>query len=231
MTDSHQFLGKGIYSVPEAANLTGLKPRQIRRWVTGYDRQTHSHLQHHEAVFRADYDCVGHRVSLSFLDLIEIMFVDSFRKHGVSWQSIRVAARKAASMLEFSHPFTKRVFFTDGTHILTRIAHTLHNAELLNLINDQYEMDHIVSPLLYNNLDFGDLDVAARWWPKGHEGGVVVDPARNMGKPTIADHNIPTAVLAQLFETTHSADEVADWYEIDAQSVLRAVDFETSLAA
>ena len=223
MAVTDRFLGKGIFSLPEAAALTGLSSAQIRRWITGY--------QHRDAVFAADFQRLNERVSLSFLDLVEVLFVDSFRKHGVSWSSIRTAAQKAAAMLEYSHPFAKRSFYTDGKYILTRIAEASGDPELLNLVDDQYEIDTLVFPLLYENLDFGDLDIAARWWPRGREAGVFVDPHHNMGRPTVATFNIPTAVLAQLFETVKSAQEVADWYEIDTGSVMQAVEFEASLAA
>jgi uncharacterized protein (DUF433 family) len=101
----------------------------------------------------------------------------------------------------------------------------------LNLIEVQYEFDAIVRPTLYENLDFGDLDVVSRWWPNGREAKVFVDPRYNMGKPTVADGNVATSVLEQLFRTTGSMREVAEWYEIDLNVVEAAVAFESSLAA
>lgn len=227
----HSYLGKGIYSVPEASRLTGIRSNQIRRWLTGYQRTTKSGTAVQPSIFRPDFGQLDGKLSLSFLDLIEIQFIHSFRRHGVSWRSIRTAATRAADLLQFGHPFAKRQFFTDGKSILARIADEAKEPDLLNLVNSNYEIDRLVSPFLYGNLEFGELDVANRWWPSGKQAGIVVDPARHLGKPIVERYNIPTAVLAASYHAAQSLEVVADWYEIDQESVKQAIDFEILQAA
>jgi uncharacterized protein (DUF433 family) len=231
MSDSYDYLGRGIYSIPEAAALTGISASQIRRWVLGYGQSTASDSLKHEALFTSDFPKLENAVSISFLDLIEVLFIRSFRKHGVPWRSIRTASVKAAKLLESPHPFARRAFHTDGKDILTRVAHESKDNELSNLVRDQYEMDDLVSPALYENIDFGELDLAKRWWPIGRDHGVVLDPALNLGKPVIAAYNIPTATLARLAKSAGDIQEVANWYEIDEDSVRAAVEYETTRAA
>lgn len=228
-----KYLGKGVYSIPEASHLTNIPTSQIRRWVRGYRLYRDSSSTWRSPVFTPDYGAIGDKFALSFLDLVEVQFIAWFRQQGVSWRAIRVAAANAAKLLEFGHPFAKRDFFTDGSGILARIAKSSGEQELVNLVSSQYEIDQLVYPLLYQNLDFGEgeMDVANRWWPQGRRAGIVVDPARNMGRPIVAQWNIPTAVLANLFENVGSVDRVADWYEIDVVAVRQAVEFEQRTAA
>lgn len=226
-----KYLGKGVYSIPEVSNLTGISTSHIRRWVRGYRLYRDSTVSWQSLVFAPDYQAIGEKFALSFLDLIEVQFIAWFRRHEVSWKAIRVAAENAAKLLEFGHPFAKRSFFTDGKGILARIGESSGEHELINLVSSQYEMDQLVCPLLYENLDFGEMDVANRWWPRGRSAGIVVDPARNMGKPVVAKWNIPTGVLASLFDNVGSIERVADWYEIDSEAVRQAVEFEHRSAA
>ena len=37
-SDGYKFIGKGLYSVPEAARLTNVPSARIRRWLSGYRR-------------------------------------------------------------------------------------------------------------------------------------------------------------------------------------------------
>ena len=60
---------------------------------------------------------------------------------------------------------------------------------------------------------------------------VVVDPRKNFGQPTISETGIPTRVLAETVRANGSVEGVARWYEISAQSVQEAMDYEQSLAA
>ena len=225
-----EYLGKGIYSIPEAARLTRLTSGQIRRWVRPRS-STAATSDRRPPIVAPDFEVIDSRLSLSFLDLIEVLFVKSFRSYGVSWKAIRTASQSASRLLDSNHPFAQRRFFTDGIDILTRIGEEQTERELMNLVRSQYEFDEIVAPLLYENLDFGELDLARRWWPGGRSRDIIVDPHLNLGKPVVARYNIPTSVLYQLYLSQSSSSKVADWYEIDEEAVVAAVDFEAGLAA
>lgn len=226
MKSSYNFLGRGIYTLTEAAVLSGISTTKISRWIRGYGHGTGAKTSRSEAIFTHDFQEISGRTALSFLDLIEIQFVDWFREHGVSWKSIRIAADRAAHILDSSHPFAKRRFFTDGKTILARITEEYREPDLIDLVRQQYEMDEIVSPVLYASLDFNGTDVAERWWPRGREQGIVVDPNLCFGKPTLERYGIPTRVLADSFRSVRSESEVADWFEIDVDAVRVALSFE-----
>jgi len=65
----------------------------------------------------------------------------------------------------------------------------------------------------------------------GEDRLVVVDPARNFGRPVIAPRGIPTEALADAARVTGSIREVSRWFEIPEAEIREAVDFETRLAA
>lgn len=231
MPATMEYIGQGVYTVSEASRLTGVDSRKIMRWLRGYEFHGRTRNGESLPVFRSDYGMVNGRVALSFLDMVEIRFVDAFRRHGVSWRAIRIASHKAAEMLHFDHPFSMRKFLTDGKTIVARIAREQNDIELIDLVTDQYEFDKIITPYLYEGLDFSGHDTATRWWPLGKRHSIVIDPERSFGKPILDKFNIPTATIAASFRANKSYTETAKWFEIDARSVREAVDFERKIAA
>src|SRR5207245_10786935 len=77
-------LGQGVYSVAEAARLTGLKPARIREWFRGRTRR-HSR----KPVFLGDYEPVDGDFAISFLDLIDVFVAGQLREHGVLLRTLR----------------------------------------------------------------------------------------------------------------------------------------------
>jgi len=201
------------------------------RWLRGYEYHNRTRSGASEPVFQSDYGTVNGKVALSFLDMVEIRFVDAFRRHGVSWRAIRIASHKAAEMLDFDHPFSMRKFLTDGKTIIARIAHEENDVELIDLVTDQFAFDKIITPYLYEGLDFSKHDTATRWWPLGKKHSIVIDPRRSFGKPILDKYNIPTSTIAASYKGNKSYSEIAKWFEIDQRTVKEAVDFERKLAA
>lgn len=226
MNAGYRYLGQGIYSISEAAVLSGVTASKISRWVRGYSYTRHAMDARSAAVFERDFEEISGKTALSFLDLVEVQFVDWFRSHGVSWKSIRIAADRASQLLKSTRPFAMRQFFTDGKTIFARITKSYEYSDLIDLVRRQYEINEILSPLLYARLDFNDADTANRWWPMGRDRGVVVDPQLSFGKPVVERFGIPTRVIAESYRTIGSEGEVADWFEIDIKAVRDALDFE-----
>ena len=81
------------------------------------------------------------------------------------------------------------------------------------------------------NIEFDSARIPLRWWPRGKNHQVALDPRRSFGKPIIFREGIPTQVLARSAKANDSIEEVARWFEIKSISVQEAVDFEHALAA
>ncbi len=225
------FIGKGIYSVGEASKLTGVSTQNIRRWLYGYYFTKDGTRLFHPPVLQNDYAPYENTYALSFLDLMEIRFVDQFRIYGVSLQTIRIAAQRAAGLVEHSHPFATKKFFTDKTTILAQIVDDTNEPELVDLAKRQYEIHDVVLPFLYEGIDFSEFDTADRWWPRGRGFEIVLDPHRSFGRPIVDGPGIPTEILAAAYHADGSIERVAKWYEIQPQDVRAAVEFELNLAA
>lgn len=226
---ANKYLGRGIYSVPDAARLLQVTSRNIRRWVLGY--QDYSTKASHPPVIVPDYEPIDSEPVLSFLDLIELRFVTAFRDYGVSLQEIRRASEIAAKLVDNQHPFATKRFYTDRKRILAEIIRDGTDLELLSLVKRQYEIRDVVLPVLHEGIDFSEFDLARRWWPMGKKAGVVVDPAKSFGRPIVSRSGVPTDVLAQAVAVQGSIHEVMLWYEVQEEDVRAAVEFENTFAA
>ncbi len=228
---STQLVGNGIYTIAEAARLIRVPPRRIRRWVLGYEYLRGGKQVRSPEVVSLDYDQIEESVALSFRDMIELRFVDAFRRRGVSWHAIRLASRRATELLATDHPFSTRAFRTDGKTILTELVAEERDPDLLDLVKNQYALRRILSRYLYQGIEFSPEDRAERWWPLGRKRRVVVDPRRKFGKPITSEEGVPTQVLYRAVLAEGSEVAVASWFEIDRRSVADAVAFEAGLAA
>lgn len=230
MTDSNTtYLNIGIYTVAEASKLTGVSKERIRRWIRGY----HSNLRgkDYSPLWKPQLPILESKVALGFLDLIEVKFVGAFLDRGVSWPMIHKVRERAAELYpDISHPFCTQQFFTDGQKIFTEVHRETGEASLLEIASDQHVFADITKPFL-KQLEFRDGTILERWWPLGIERHIVVDPKKNFGQPTVSQEGIATQVLAESVKANGSVEEVARWYEISAESVQDAVDYEGSLAA
>ena len=229
-TRAKSLLGLGIYTVPEAARLTQVAPKRIRRWVEGYSFQQHGETRASAPIWRRDIE--SDDAVLSFRDLLEVRFVDAFRRHGVSWKVIRIAAQHAAEIIQDPHPFSTKKFKTDGRSIFADIVHDTGKLGLLDLAKDQWELKAIVEPFLFEGVEFSKIGIEpVRWWPLGANRHVVIDPARSFGQPIVDPESIPTTILARAVKAEGSIEAVARWYLVSPKAVGDAVEFERQLLA
>jgi uncharacterized protein (DUF433 family) len=226
-----RLLNAGIYTIPEAARLTGVSSARIRRWLKGYHFKTKKERHHSNPVWTGQLDPLEGKLAVGFRDLIEIRFVAAFIKKGVSWKTMRDAHAAAQQKLEIEHPFCTNRFATDGRKVLLHEAREAGDDVLLDLTNNQQEFERIVAPFL-KELEFTNDAGLVRWWPLGITRTVVLDPARNFGQPIAAQAGVPTRVLAQSVKTNGGSLElVARWFEVAPHEVKDAVEFEQKLAA
>ena len=218
----------GIYTLAQAAALTGVSRSRIRRWLRGYRLPKRG--RNYRPLWQGQLEPIENKLALGFLDLIEIKFVEAFLERGVSWDMIHKARDKAAALFPGeSHPFCTRRFMTDGRDVFVQVLNEAGQPNLLELGHSQQVFSYVIDPFL-KELDFGNGDLLERWWPGGREHRVALDPKRNFGLPSLFDHGIPTSVLARSARRNSVAD-VARWYDIDVDAVNEAVEFERRLAA
>lgn len=223
-------VGIGLYTVPEAARLTRVPSQSIRRWIGGYTYRRAGNVRESPPVWSSQIPRTEGTVCLGFLDLLEIRFVNAFRRHGVSWSVIRLAAKRACDVFRQDHPFSRQRFKTDGRSIFAEIIEAEAETKLLDLVRSQYAFHKVVSPTLYASLDFSSHDEAIRWYPMWPKRQIVVDPQRAFGRPIVAREGVPAAALAKAVEVDGSTENIAKWYDVSKQSVEAAVAFERELS-
>jgi uncharacterized protein (DUF433 family) len=226
-----EYFGKGIYTLSTAAKIVGMNSQRMRRWIKGYTYYKNREYYASQPLFTTEFEYSPDDVIISFLDLAELLFINSFIHYGISLQKIRKAAIFSSKLLNTSHPFAVRKIFTDGKSIFAKIAQEEGDSSLIDLINKQFQFEKVVEPFLYECIDFNKYDHAERWWPLGKKEDIVLDPARNMGQPILNSCNIRTELISELYKSNHSIKEISEWYEIDEKAIETAIDFEKGLVA
>ncbi|HEX9670199.1 MAG TPA: hypothetical protein VGC93_12035 [Thermoanaerobaculia bacterium] len=229
MNNGHSLLGVGIYTVPEAARLTGVSAGRIRRWLRGYAFRSGNSIHESPRVWIPDLPVVGDTLALSFRDLMEVRFVDYFLEAGVTWKTLRNAAAHAAERVDSTHPFSTRLFKTNGYTIFHDYVEKSGERNLLEVITEQFAIPSAVEPYLYKGLEFSATEVV-RWFPLSPRKRIVIDPAIGFGQPTVTPEGVPTAILARAAKV-EPRDRVAKWYRVRKAAVADAVEYEEQLAA
>ena len=217
-------LGQGVYSVAEAARLTGLKPARIREWFRGRTRQ-HSR----KPVFLGDYEPVDGDFAISFLDLIDVFVAGQLRDHGVLLQTLRRVYERMKKDLGTPHPFCRRELLSDGKTVFTRNVDADGKEELFEALTGQGVFPDIILPFL-QRIDYDQVTTLAKRWQIADQ--VVIDPNICFGKPAVGKLGIATAILAAAYKANgEDAELVASWYDVHPDQILAAARFEEKLAA
>jgi uncharacterized protein (DUF433 family) len=143
---------------------------------------------------------------------------------------IPLAHAHAQKVLKLSHPFCTNKFKLAGRDIILEIAQNNAEPVLWNMARDQQEFGRITRPFL-KDLEILSGGLPERWWPRGQNHLVALDPRRSFGRPIIFREGVPTETLARSVRANGSIKEVARWFQISPESVREAVEFEQSLAA
>ena len=232
---NYQAIGRGVYDLAEAEQLTKVPKQRIKRWSVGYDYRYKGELRHTPAIIATTLPHENGTPILDFSDLLEVRFLNAFKEHGVSLKAIRIAAQHAKELLGRHHPFSTRIFKTGGQTILAEVVRETEgetaDKHLIDLVKNQYVFREIISPSLYAGFDFNELEEPFRWWPLGKGRRVVLDPQRAFGAPIVVESGVPTRILYNSMKAEQSLEFVADLYEVKRQEVIDAVEFEERLAA
>lgn len=230
--------GTGLYTPAEAASLLHEQPETVRRWAFGYRRNRAAGPTVHPPLIHTDLPELEGQRALTFVELVELLYIRAFHAAGASWNEIKEAATVAARLFTSEHPFALRQVYVDPGRVLYGGVRNPDGSESFVRLrgHGQHELPALVKPFL-DQLDFDLNDVASRWWPLGRNGGVVIDPAFSFGAPRVEEAGIRTRTLAQAYDAEHAAygektvEHVAWTYEISPSHVETALAFERWLAA
>src|SRR5712691_4388230 len=157
------FIGVGLYTVPQASRISSVSTGRIRRWLLGYTYETLSGPSASPPVVTSALPPLDGTLTLSFLDLQEIRFVDAFLEAGVLWKTLRLAHRKAQQAFG-PYPFSQGRFVTDGRLIFEDLAPGATHLDtlLIDVVTNQTAFKRWIWPYI-KNLAFANGQ-ASQWW-------------------------------------------------------------------
>lgn len=221
VTATNELVGVGIYEPSEAARLTGIPSRKLRRWLRGH-RISDSH---YEPLWTPQIEIDDECLYLGFRDLTEARVVAALIASGVPARKVRKAIEIARERYGFVRPLSTQRFRTDGRNIFLLTGEDGGDERLIDLLRDQYAIKRVIEPS-FKGLEFDEGGEPTRWRMTR---GVVLDPAYSFGQPIDEKTRVPTAVLATAAHTEGSVEAAARAYGVPIRSVKHAVEFERSL--
>jgi len=203
-------LGRGFYTVAEAARYTRVPQATVRAWF----KQRH--------LLAAHYADESKPIALDFLDLIDVYIVGRLRRMNVSLPTIRKAYEVLQEQLHTEHPFCHNNLATDGKRVFLDAARETGSKRLSDVIDGQFYF-RFVLPFLKRISYNRHTSLAEEW---RIERGIVINPLISSGEPVIQRTAIPADVIARAYVANGKDDGyVADIYEIDKSDVHNALEF------
>lgn len=224
MLNVDQLIGVGLYTVSEAAKLTGIPAARIRRWLVGYHYRHGDDERWSDPLWTSEIPTLDDTLELGFRDLMELRFVERFVSAGLSLHTVRLAINCAREQIGEERPFSTTRFRTDGRTVFLQISEEAGEPRLIDLLRKQYAFNQVIEPS-FKDIDF-DGGRAARWWPLTRRKSIILDPARSFGQPIISNSGVPTEAIANAVKVESSIGTVAKIFEIPVRAVKDAVLFE-----
>lgn len=166
------------------------------------------------------------RKPLSYLQLVEVAFVATFRKLGVSLQRIRKARDYLSQTFSSEFPFAELRLQTEGRHVLLDLLQIEPDAQLDHLIVADASGQIAWQPLIGERFAEFDYEegLALIWHVAGRGSPILIDPRISFGAPTI--RGLPTWVLKGRRIAGESVKELQDDFVLSQEDILQALAFE-----
>lgn len=196
------------YRFPEAARLVARPSETIRRWAIGHQRVYRGKPATDKPLIQID-GSVEQGLPLSFLNLIELRFLASYRQ-GVSLPAIRRALDFAAQELGVERPLLEVEFAAHGRELFLRYAEEGGEQYFMNASRRGQVAWPEAATVLLESLEYDASEHAAyRWWPLGKQKPVLLDTRLNGGRPSTAKAGVRTAAIATRARSGWPIDEIA----------------------
>ena len=203
------------YKIRDAARYAHLSSQTVASWHTKPGSNKKSTLSNKE-----------NGAALSYLQLIEVAVVASFRKAGVSLKKIKSAREFLAKQLEAEHPFAEYRFKTDGKELWMDYAQFEASAGDKTLLaasqNGQLAWTDIIGKL--QEFEYEDDGLAVKWHVAGLDQDIIIDPRVQFGAPAI--DGVATWVFKGRWECGEPLSEIADDFGVPNSAVIQALQFE-----
>lgn len=203
------------YRIREAARYADIAPQTVSSWHGRPGSNQKPTLSQKEK-----------GAALSYLQLVEVAVVASFRKAGVTLAKIKKAREYLSKQLEAEHPFAQYRFKTDGKELWMDYAqlHAPSDKTLLApSMGGQLAWTDIIGRLQEFEYD-EESNLATQWRVAGADKSILIDPRIQFGAPAI--DGVATWVFKGRWQAGEPIDEIADDFGVPNSAVLEALEFE-----
>jgi uncharacterized protein (DUF433 family) len=217
-----RFRASKAYPIWQAAKLAGVTTQTAAKWLQGYEG-AHGPIDPVFGESRGRRSLESPVLMLSFLDLVELVIVGRFRKRQppLRLERIRDAHRFARETWGIPYPFASLKLLQMGGHLLHVFdeEHPGRPSEAMALdMNGQPTLPGLVKAELTDNLDFPD-EFAGRWYPRGRQTPIVVDPHIAAGRPTVNGTGITVATVQARWASGESIRSLARDYGVSVDTL------------
>ena len=164
--------------------------------------------------------------ALSYLQLVEVAFVATFRSLGVSLQRLRKAHDYLETVFEAEYPFATLRLETEGSHVLMDLLDVEPDRELEKVViadeGGQLGWKSLVGER-FAEFDY-EHDLAVVWHPAGRESEVAIDPRISFGAPQVS--GIPTWAIRGRSVAGELIQDIAEDFGLSDDQVKEALVFE-----
>lgn len=166
------------------------------------------------------------RKPLSYLQLVEVAFVATFRALGVSLQRIRKAREYASVTFNVEYPFAEQRWLTEGYHALLDLRDIEGETEYNKLIFADKAGQEAWQTMVSDRFAEFDYEhgLALVWHVASRASPIIIDPRIAFGAPTV--DGIATWIIKGRVEAKESISEIKDDFELTEEQIKYAFEFE-----
>ncbi|HVA46207.1 MAG TPA: MerR family transcriptional regulator [Pirellulales bacterium] len=205
-------LNVGSYPIDDAARLLGVPRATVRRWLQ---------------LLIDDRSSPAQNRTVSFAELLALHIVKLFRDAGVPLSIVKRLSQAAGTRFRTLYPFAAKRFQAEGQSLIGALR---DEVGMPGAGNDWSRCEKAfaerVLPFL-EGVDFEGPRGAARYWPLGRAGRIVLDPERKFGAPIDDESGVPVKAIfaAVVAGGGQEPQTVAEWLDVSLESVRAAVTF------
>lgn len=200
------------YRIGEAARYARVSPNTVAAW--------------HKAGGRPTLSKKDDRVSLNYMQLIEVAVVAAFRKANVSMRRIRAAREYVSKEFKSEYPFAEYRFKMGGRGIsmdYQKFEGKRGRGKVLRPDQDgQLAWEQILGRL--EEFEYERKRIVTRWHVSGPKSPVVIDPRVAFGAPAVG--GTPTWTLKGRWDAGETVEDIADDFGINVDQVVAGLGFE-----